>query len=164
MWFIFVTPADFHVGWRYTSFMYDARICLAFEFNIYVCFLSGVCVTGFFRPGLICCQFVYAHKRISTSNSLLWVLFRVNSVSYVGVQNERMVPEDIYLLSSDGFVLSRPLLKPYAHKAPKCTDCAPLFMKVLNWYFFSWLLPLTVICCRGFHLTWTLDCSRINLN
>ncbi|KAE8075954.1 hypothetical protein FH972_014633 [Carpinus fangiana] len=69
---------------------------------------------------------------ISASNSLLWVLFRVNSVSYVGVQNERMVPEDMYLLSPDGFVLSTPLLNSYAHKAPKCNECAPLFLKVFE--------------------------------
>ncbi|OAY64042.1 probable bifunctional methylthioribulose-1-phosphate dehydratase/enolase-phosphatase E1 [Ananas comosus] len=46
-----------------------------------------------------------------------------------GVQKERMVPEDMYLLSGDGEVLSRPVPKPWPHKPPKCTDCAPLFMK-----------------------------------
>lgn len=50
----------------------------------------------------------------------------------VGVQKERMVPEDMYVLSSDGFILSTPPLKPYPHKPPKCTDCTPLFMKVAN--------------------------------
>ncbi|KAJ7948330.1 haloacid dehalogenase-like hydrolase family protein [Quillaja saponaria] len=47
-----------------------------------------------------------------------------------GVQKERMVPEDMYVLSSDGLILSTPPLKPYPHKPPKCTDCAPLFMKI----------------------------------
>lgn len=51
-------------------------------------------------------------------------------VSYVGVQKERMVAEDMYVLSSDGFILLAPPLKPYPHKPPTCTDCAPLFMKV----------------------------------
>ncbi|OVA00386.1 Class II aldolase/adducin N-terminal [Macleaya cordata] len=46
-----------------------------------------------------------------------------------GVQKERMVPEDMYVLSSSGSILSTPTLKPYPHKPPKCTDCAPLFMK-----------------------------------
>ncbi|RZC46538.1 hypothetical protein C5167_039485 [Papaver somniferum] len=46
-----------------------------------------------------------------------------------GVQKERMVPEDMYVLSSTGSVLSTPTLKPYPQKPPKCTDCAPLFMK-----------------------------------
>ncbi|KAJ8532366.1 hypothetical protein K7X08_012289 [Anisodus acutangulus] len=46
-----------------------------------------------------------------------------------GVQKERMVEEDMYILSSDGSILSAPLDKPTPHKPPKCSDCAPLFMK-----------------------------------
>ncbi|CAK9182997.1 unnamed protein product [Ilex paraguariensis] len=46
-----------------------------------------------------------------------------------GVQKERMVPEDMYVLSPSGSILSSPLAKPYPHKPPKCSDCAPLFMK-----------------------------------
>ncbi|XP_068640113.1 probable bifunctional methylthioribulose-1-phosphate dehydratase/enolase-phosphatase E1 1 isoform X2 [Aristolochia californica] len=46
-----------------------------------------------------------------------------------GVQKERMVPEDMYVLSGSGSILSAPSLKPYPQKPPKCTDCAPLFMK-----------------------------------
>ncbi|WOL14438.1 putative bifunctional methylthioribulose-1-phosphate dehydratase/enolase-phosphatase [Canna indica] len=46
-----------------------------------------------------------------------------------GVQKERMMPEDMYVLSGSGAVLSAPSPKPYPHKLPKCTDCAPLFMK-----------------------------------
>ncbi|XP_042521046.1 probable bifunctional methylthioribulose-1-phosphate dehydratase/enolase-phosphatase E1 1 isoform X2 [Macadamia integrifolia] len=46
-----------------------------------------------------------------------------------GVQKERMIPEDMYVLSSTGSILSAPSRKPYPHKPPKCTDCAPLFMK-----------------------------------
>lgn len=49
---------------------------------------------------------------------------------FLGVQKERMVDEDMYVLSSTGSVLFSPLPKPYPHKAPKCSDCAPLFMKV----------------------------------
>ncbi|KAL5797540.1 hypothetical protein ACOSQ2_002360 [Xanthoceras sorbifolium] len=47
-----------------------------------------------------------------------------------GVQKERMVAEDMYVLSSDGLILSTPTFKPYPHQHPKCTDCAPIFMKV----------------------------------
>ncbi|GLT35195.1 hypothetical protein SLA2020_096660 [Shorea laevis] len=47
-----------------------------------------------------------------------------------GVQKERMVPEEMYVMSSDGFILSLPPLKPYPYPPPKCTDCAPLFMEV----------------------------------
>ncbi|XP_059662661.1 probable bifunctional methylthioribulose-1-phosphate dehydratase/enolase-phosphatase E1 1 [Cornus florida] len=46
-----------------------------------------------------------------------------------GVQKERMVPEDMYVLSSSGSILSSPLAKRYPHKPPKCSDCAPLFLK-----------------------------------
>ncbi|XP_022859733.1 probable bifunctional methylthioribulose-1-phosphate dehydratase/enolase-phosphatase E1 1 isoform X1 [Olea europaea var. sylvestris] len=46
-----------------------------------------------------------------------------------GVQKERMVDEDMYVLSPNGSVLSEPLVKPWPHKPPKCSDCAPLFMK-----------------------------------
>ncbi|KAJ3671883.1 hypothetical protein LUZ60_007962 [Juncus effusus] len=46
-----------------------------------------------------------------------------------GVQKERMVAEDMYVLTGDGEVICKPEQKPYPHKLPKCTDCAPLFMK-----------------------------------
>ncbi|XP_020571807.1 probable bifunctional methylthioribulose-1-phosphate dehydratase/enolase-phosphatase E1 1 [Phalaenopsis equestris] len=46
-----------------------------------------------------------------------------------GVQKERMVADDMYVLSGDGDFLSVPATKPYPNKPPKCSDCAPLFMK-----------------------------------
>ncbi|GMH05634.1 hypothetical protein Nepgr_007474 [Nepenthes gracilis] len=46
-----------------------------------------------------------------------------------GVQKERMSPEDMYILSPDGTIISFPTPKPYPHKPPKCSDCAPIFMK-----------------------------------
>uniref|UniRef100_A0A0D9XS40 Probable bifunctional methylthioribulose-1-phosphate dehydratase/enolase-phosphatase E1 n=1 Tax=Leersia perrieri TaxID=77586 RepID=A0A0D9XS40_9ORYZ len=46
-----------------------------------------------------------------------------------GVQKERMVAEDMYVMSADGKLLSSPVSKPWPNKPPKCTDCAPLFMK-----------------------------------
>ncbi|ONI12711.1 hypothetical protein PRUPE_4G180000 [Prunus persica] len=46
-----------------------------------------------------------------------------------GVQKERMLPEDMYVLSPNGSILSTPSPKPYPHKPPKCSDCGPLFMK-----------------------------------
>lgn len=46
-----------------------------------------------------------------------------------GVQKERMMPEDMYVLSPDGSVVDAPTRKPYPHKPPKCSDCGPLFMK-----------------------------------
>ncbi|KAL2925978.1 putative bifunctional methylthioribulose-1-phosphate dehydratase/enolase-phosphatase E1 1 [Bienertia sinuspersici] len=46
-----------------------------------------------------------------------------------GVQKERMLAEDMYILASDGSIVSSPSPKPYPHKPPKCSDCGPLFMK-----------------------------------
>ncbi|KAG8089828.1 hypothetical protein GUJ93_ZPchr0011g28551 [Zizania palustris] len=54
---------------------------------------------------------------------------RLIVMSPSGVQKERMVPEDMYVMSADGKVLSSPVSKPWPYKPPKCTDCAPLFMK-----------------------------------
>lgn len=49
-----------------------------------------------------------------------------------GVQKERMVEEDMYVLSPEGSVLFAPLAKPYPHKPPKCSDCGPLFIKAYD--------------------------------
>ncbi|KAG8364926.1 hypothetical protein BUALT_Bualt18G0049500 [Buddleja alternifolia] len=46
-----------------------------------------------------------------------------------GVQKERIMEEDMCILSPDGCVLCEPLVKPWPHKPPKCSDCAPVFMK-----------------------------------
>lgn len=46
-----------------------------------------------------------------------------------GVQKERMLPEDMYVLDADGNILSAPSPKPSPHRPPKCSECAPLFMK-----------------------------------
>lgn len=59
------------------------------------------------------------------SSSLLWPMG-----VWTGVQKERMVPEDMYVLSSSGSILSSPLSKPFPYKPPKCSDCASLFLKV----------------------------------
>ncbi|KAI3772442.1 hypothetical protein L6452_03628 [Arctium lappa] len=53
-----------------------------------------------------------------------------------GVQKERMVEEDMYMLSSNGDILFSPLPKPYPHKPPKFSDCAPLFMKLVQSFIF----------------------------
>ncbi|XP_055809043.1 probable bifunctional methylthioribulose-1-phosphate dehydratase/enolase-phosphatase E1 1 isoform X2 [Solanum dulcamara] len=43
-------------------------------------------------------------------------------MSYSGVLKERMVEEDMYVLSSNGSVLSTPLATSYPHKPPKYSD------------------------------------------
>ncbi|KAG4112256.1 hypothetical protein ERO13_D13G152056v2 [Gossypium hirsutum] len=53
-------------------------------------------------------------------------------MSPFGVQKERMQSDDIYVLSGDGSIISSPSPKPYPHKPPKCSDCAPLFMKAYD--------------------------------
>ena len=55
---------------------------------------------------------------------------------FLGVQKERMVAADMYVFSADGKVLSEPAAKPWPNKPPKCTDCAPLFMKVCEFSLF----------------------------
>ncbi|KAE8707809.1 putative bifunctional methylthioribulose-1-phosphate dehydratase/enolase-phosphatase E1 [Hibiscus syriacus] len=51
-----------------------------------------------------------------------------------GVQKERMEPDDMYMLLGEGSIISSPSPKPYPHKPPKCSDCAPLFMKAAILY------------------------------
>ena len=50
----------------------------------------------------------------------------------------------MYVMSADGKVLSAPAAKPWPHKHPKCSDCAPLFMKVVSFPFFY------LFCCFRF--------------
>lgn len=57
---------------------------------------------------------------------LIWFM----NFNIVGVQKERMEPEDMYVLAENGSILSSPSPKPYPNKPPKCSDCAPLFLKV----------------------------------
>ncbi|GMP65812.1 hypothetical protein CsSME_00026454 [Camellia sinensis var. sinensis] len=54
---------------------------------------------------------------------------RLLIISPSGVQKERMVPEDMYVVSPIMSILSSPLSKPYPHKPPRCSYCAPLFLK-----------------------------------
>ncbi|KAM7492577.1 hypothetical protein LguiA_035498 [Lonicera macranthoides] len=43
-----------------------------------------------------------------------------------------MVPDDMYVLSPSGSYLFTPVPKSYPHKPPKCSDCAPLFLKAYD--------------------------------
>lgn len=47
-----------------------------------------------------------------------------------GVQKERMRPEDMFVLNSNGDVIHTPEARPPPYKAPKLSECAPLFMSV----------------------------------
>lgn len=45
-----------------------------------------------------------------------------------GVQKERMHPEDMFVLDSQGNIVHAPECKPPPHKPPKLSECSPLFM------------------------------------
>jgi methylthioribulose 1-phosphate dehydratase/enolase-phosphatase E1 len=47
-----------------------------------------------------------------------------------GVQKERMLPTDMYVLAANGSVLKACAPKGAPHKPPKCSECGPLFLKV----------------------------------
>jgi hypothetical protein len=82
------------------------------------------------------------------------------------VQKERMEPEDMYVLSDNGSVLSAPSPKPYPHKPPKCTDCDSLFMKVnlvshsIN-YCIVWVINSLI--CSLFFWKFTVLCYILKL-
>ncbi|KAK2651148.1 hypothetical protein Ddye_018637 [Dipteronia dyeriana] len=67
---------------------------------------------------------------IKVHDDSLTISHQLIVMSPSGVQKERMVAEDMYVFSSDGIKLSTPYFQPYPHRHPKCTDCAPIFMKV----------------------------------
>ena len=47
-----------------------------------------------------------------------------------GVQKERMRAEDMCVLNSNGDVTFTPEARPPPYKAPKLSECSPLFMSV----------------------------------
>ncbi len=47
-----------------------------------------------------------------------------------GVQKERMVPEDMFVLNYSGEVLETPRARPAPYRPPKLSECSPLFMAV----------------------------------
>ncbi len=47
-----------------------------------------------------------------------------------GVQKERMVPSDMFILDGKGNVLVEPEARPAPYPPPKLSECAPLFMAV----------------------------------
>ena len=53
-----------------------------------------------------------------------------------GVQKERMVSEDMFVLDAAGEILETPRSKSAPYKTPKLSECSPLFMSVsteLTW-------------------------------
>ncbi|KAJ6293045.1 hypothetical protein OIU78_025093 [Salix suchowensis] len=84
----------------------------------------------------ICKQF-YSHGWVSGTGGSITIKAHDDTIpkrqqfilmSPSGVQKERMEPDDMYVLATNGSILSSPSPKPYPHKPPKCSDCAPLFL------------------------------------
>ena len=50
-----------------------------------------------------------------------------------GVQKERLRAEDMFVLDGEGNVVHTPEARPPPYKAPKLSECAPLFMSVSGW-------------------------------
>uniref|UniRef100_A0A165Z4W7 Probable methylthioribulose-1-phosphate dehydratase n=1 Tax=Daucus carota subsp. sativus TaxID=79200 RepID=A0A165Z4W7_DAUCS len=66
---------------------------------------------------------IRVHDNATSRSSQLIVM------SPSGVQKDKVDPDDMFVLSSDGCILCKPNTKVYPHKPPKCTDCAPIFLK-----------------------------------
>ena len=49
-----------------------------------------------------------------------------------GVQKERMRPQDMFVLDTQGKVLEAPEARPAPYKPPKLSECFPLFQKVVG--------------------------------
>ncbi|KAK4779220.1 hypothetical protein SAY86_006748 [Trapa natans] len=52
------------------------------------------------------------------------------AMSHSSIRKERMLPEDTFVLSANGSILSSPSPKPYPDKPPTFTDWSPLFIKL----------------------------------
>lgn len=58
-----------------------------------------------------------------------------------GVQKERMIPSDMYVLDATGdIVLESPVPRPPPYKPPKLSECSPLFLAVSSLYLITILL------------------------
>lgn len=52
-----------------------------------------------------------------------------------GVQKERMIPSDMFVLDATGdVVLESPVPRPPPYKPPKLSECSPLFLAVSGVY------------------------------
>lgn len=63
-----------------------------------------------------------------------------------GVQKERMLPTDMYVLAANGSVLKACAPKGAPHKPPKCSECGPLFLKVFPKKHLLLSLSLSNLC------------------
>ncbi|KAL2559532.1 putative bifunctional methylthioribulose-1-phosphate dehydratase/enolase-phosphatase E1 [Forsythia ovata] len=66
---------------------------------------------GYMHEGISICQ-GYVCQKPSSSNGRIRLRF--------GMQKERVVDEDMYVLSTNGSILFEPLAKPWPHIPPRC--------------------------------------------
>eukprot|EP00898_Chlorokybus_atmophyticus_P002980 jgi/Chlat1/3683/Chrsp24S00803 len=80
------------------------------------------------------CRLFYDQGWVSGTGGSISI--KVNEDLYAmapsGVQKERMKAEDIYVLKGDGTIIAQPVTRPWPHKPPKVSECAPLFMAAYN--------------------------------
>ena len=55
-----------------------------------------------------------------------------------GVQKERMLPTDMFVLDAEGGVVEEPVARPAPYKPPKLSECSPLFMAVSGAHAAAW--------------------------
>ncbi|CAK9212093.1 unnamed protein product [Sphagnum troendelagicum] len=67
---------------------------------------------------------------LKVHNPLVPLSERLIVMAPSGVQKERMLPTDMYVLAANGSVLKACAPKGAPHKPPKCSECGPLFLKV----------------------------------
>ena len=82
---------------------------------------------------LVCdlCRNLYAGGHVSGTGG--GISIRVGEAIVMapsGVQKERMEAQDMFVLDARGGVVHTPEARPPPYKAPKLSECAPLFMSV----------------------------------
>lgn len=83
---------------------------------------------------LVCelCRNFYSHGWVSGTGGGISIKHDDNQIVVApsGVQKERMLPEDMYVLDNKGEIISTPKARPPPYKPPKLSECTPLFMAV----------------------------------
>jgi hypothetical protein len=72
-----------------------------------------------------------------------------------GVQKERMLASDMFVLDAEGNVVEEPKARPAPYKPPKLSECSPLFMAV------SVRAQLTVRALSCKHRILTSSCEHL---
>ena len=78
----------------------------------------------------LCKQFYDSGWVSGTGGGMSIRVGEVVVVAPSGVQKERMLPEDLFVLDNKGNTLENPQPRPPPHKPPKLSECYPLFRKV----------------------------------